>query len=425
MNVKQIIISQKEERDILLTRDYIPRESLTSARNSLKNDLIKVIVGPRRAGKSVFALQMLKDFNFAYLNFDDERLLAIRDYDEILKALKEVYGEAPYLLLDEIQNLEAWELWVSRLQRRGFKVVITGSNSRLLSRELATHLTGRYQSFSLYPFSFREFLTARNFNFDLSMHSRETLGTLLNYLHNYLEIGGYPEVVLGKVDPRGYLRTLVDSVLFKDIVRRYNLRFAKKLSDLALYLLSNASGRFSYTKLKNILSFRSVHTVENYVKYLEEAFVIFVVERFSPKLKERFKSPRKVYAYDTGVVATFKSRLAADYRILMENLVAIELLRRGKEFFYFQAKDGREVDFVMKEGLDSYQLIQVSYDLSDEITRKREFSALIKASRELGVKDLWILSWEDEGKTTYKGLQILVYPLWKWLLQGPISELMP
>ena len=224
-------------------------------------------------------------------------------------------------------------------------------------------------------------------------------------------------MVQGKVDLRSYLRTLIESVLFKDIVRRYNLRFARKLSDLALYLLSNASGRFSFTKLKNVLSFRSVHTVENYVKYLEEAFVVFAVERFSPKLKERLKSPRKAYAYDTGVVTTFKSRLAADYGVLMENLVALELLRQGKEFFYFQAKDGREVDFVVRDGLDFYRLIQVCYNLSDENTRKREFSALVKASRELGVKDLLVFSWDEERETTYKGLQILVYPLWKWLFE--------
>ncbi|NPA48436.1 MAG: ATP-binding protein [Thermodesulfobacteria bacterium] len=417
MNLKQIIISQKEERDFLLTRPYIPRENLSSARSSLQNDLIKVIIGPRRAGKSVFALLMLKGYDFAYLNFDDERLLAVNDYDEIFKVLREVYGKTPYLLLDEIQNLDKWELWVNRLQRRGLKIVITGSNSRLLGRELATHLTGRYQCFPIYPFSFREFIKAQDFAFDPSGYSQESLGTLLYHLRNYLEIGGYPEVVLGKVDPKGYLRTLVESVLFKDIVKRYNLRFARKLSDLLLYLLNNVSSRFSFTKLKNILTFRSVHTVENYVKYLEEAFLIFVVERFSPKLKERLKSPRKVYAYDTGVVTAFKTRFGADHGVLMENLVALELLRQNKEFFYFQTKNGQEVDFIVKENFNLYQLIQVCYDLSDEATRKREFSALAKASKELDIKETMVISWDEEGEQTYKGLQISIRPLWKWLFE--------
>lgn len=417
MNLKEIIISQKEERDYLLAQNYVPREGLSLAKESLKNDLIKVIIGPRRAGKSVFALQMLKDINFAYLNFDDERLLAVRNYDEILKALREIYGETPYFLFDEIQNLDAWELWVNRLQRRGLRIVITGSNSRLLSRELATHLTGRYQAFHILPFSFREFLKASDFEFDPSRHSSETLGVLLNHLHRYLQIGGYPEVVLGKVPPMAYLRTLIENVLFKDILRRYNLRFARKLSDLALYLLGQSGGRFTFTKLKNVLSFRSVHTVENYVKYLEEGFVILCVERLMSKLKERLKSPRKVYAYDTGVATAFKTRPTPDYGLLMENLVALELLRQGKEFYYFQSKDGREVDFVVKEGLE-YQPIQICYDLSDETTRKREFKALIKASREFHAQTPLILSWDEEKEITYKGQHITIYPLWKWLLVG-------
>ncbi len=415
MNLKEIILSQKEERDYLLAQKYVPREGLPLAKESLKNDLIKVIIGPRRAGKSVFALQMLKDTNFAYLNFDDERLLTVKDYDEILKALREIYGETPYFLFDEIQNLDAWELWVNRLQRRGLRIVITGSNSRLLSRELATHLTGRYQAFHILPFSFREFLKALDFEFDPEQHSSETRGLLLNHLYHYLQIGGYPEVVLGKVPPMTYLRTLIENVLFKDILRRYNLRFARKLSDLALYLLSQPGGRFTFTKLKNVLSFRSVHTVENYVKYLEEGFVILCVERLMIKLKERLKSPRKIYAYDTGVATVFKTRPTPDYGLLMENLVALELLRRGKEFYYFQSKDGREVDFVVKEGLE-YQPIQVCYDLSDEATRKREFKALSKASRELPVRTPLLLSWEEEKEVIYRGQRLTVYPLWKWLL---------
>ncbi len=208
---------------------------------------------------------------------------------------------------------------------------------------------------------------------------------------------------------------MIDSVLFKDIVRRYNLRFARKLSDLSLYLLSNASGRFSFTKLKNVLSFRSVHTVENYVKYLEEGLVIFCLKRFAPKLKESLKSPQKVYAYDTGVITTFKSRLEPDYGILMENLVATELLRRRKEFFYFQSKDGKEVDFLVKEDLVALQAIQVCHNLSDQATRKRELSALWKAHKEFGVSDLLFLSWDEEKETRYKDVNILIYPLWKWL----------
>lgn len=420
---KQIVLSQKEERDFLLSRDYIPREGLTWGQKSLENDLIKVITGPRRAGKSVFALLMLKGKNFAYLNFDDERLLSLRDLDEIFMTLGEVYGPFSYLLLDEIQNVENWELWVNRLQRRGLKIVITGSNSKLLSRELASHLTGRYESYCLLPFSFREFIRARNFDFDPFMYSRESLGLLLNHLTQYLTIGGYPEVVLGRVDHKSYLRTLIESVLFKDVLKRYNLRFPKKLSDLAQYLISNASNPFSFTKLKNILSFRSVHTVENYVKYLEEAFVIFSVERYSSKLKERLKSPHKAYAYDTGVINALGFSPFPNYGLLLKNAVALELVRQRKEFFYYQTKTGQEVDFVVKTGPFSFKLIQVCYDLSEERTRKRELSALTKASQELGIKDLLVLSWNEEGEARHRNFTIPIHPFWKWLLteESPLA----
>ncbi len=343
--------------------------------------------------------------------------LRLKTTDEILKILREIYGETPFCLFDEIQNLDTWELWVNRLQRRGLRIVITGSNSRPLNRELATHLTGCYQAFHILPFSFREFLRTFDFEFDPHQHSSEKLGMLLNHLYRYLQIGGYPEVVLGKVPPTAYLRTLIENVLFKDILRHYNLRYVRKLSDLALYLLGQPGGRFTFTKLKNVLPFRSVHTVENYVKYLEEGFVILCVERLMTKLKERLKSPKKVYAYDTGVAIAFKTRPFPDYGLLMENVVALELLRQGKEFYYFQSREKSEVDFVVKEGLE-YQPIQVCYDLSDEVTMKRELRSLIRASRELHTHNPLILSWDEEKEVTYKGQRITVYPLWKWLLVG-------
>ena len=193
--------------------------------------------------------------------------------------------------------------------------------------------------------------------------------------------------------------------------------YVRKLSDLALYLLGQIGGRFTFTKLKNVLSFRSVYTVENYVKYLEEGFVILCVERLMLKLKERLKSPKKVYAYDTGMAATFKARPFPDYGLFMENLVALELLRKGREFYYFQTKDRSEVDFVVKDGLE-YQPIQVCYDLSDETTARRELRAIIKVSRELNICGPLIISWDEEKEISYKGQKITVYPLWKWLLVG-------
>lgn len=414
--MKDIVLGHKVERDELLKAKYVRREGLQEARQSMKNDLIKVIVGPRRAGKSVFAIQMLEGQDFAYLNFDDERLLGISDYDDILKAIRQVYGETKTILFDEIQNLNNWELFLSRLHRKGFNLVITGSNSKLLSRELATHLTGRYLQFQLLPFSFLEFLRVRNFVIDETLATKERQGMVLNLLNEYIDKGGYPEVLIKNVDPKSYITTLFESILFKDIVKRYNVRYSKKLYDLGIYLITNHSSEFSYTRLKNTLEFKSVHTVENYTDYLNEAFLIFNTERFSRKVKEQMRSPKKVYAYDTGMINAIKFKTAPDIGRLIENLTAIELLRRGKEFYCYKTKDGKEVDFAVKEGLKISQLIQICYDIGQYMTKKRESNSLLKAAHEVKCKNLIVLTWDYEAKEKSDDKQINYLPLWKWLV---------
>lgn len=414
--MKDIVLGHKAERDELFKAQYVQREGIQAARKNMKNNLIKVIIGPRRAGKSVFAMQMLEGQDFAYLNFDDERLLGISDYDDILKAVRQVYGDTKTILFDEIQNLDKWEIFLNRLHRKGFNLVITGSNSRLLSRELATHLTGRYLQFQLLPFSFSEFLKARNFVVDETVAMKERQGMILNLLGEYLEKGGYPEVLLKNVDPKSYITILFESILFKDIVKRYNVRYSKKLYDLGIYLITNHSSEFSYTRLKNTLEFKSVHTVENYTAYLNEAFLIFNIERFSHKVKEQVRSPRKVYAYDTGIINAVKFKTAPDAGRLIENLAAIELLRRGKEFYCYKTKDGKEVDFAVKEGLKIGQLIQICYDIVQYTTKKREINAIVKAAHETKCESLLVLTWDYEAKEKSDDKQIDYLPLWKWLI---------
>lgn len=414
--MKEIVLSQKIERDELLGGRYVPREGLKNARKSLQSNLIKVIIGPRRAGKSVFSIQMLEGVNFAYLNFDDERLASASDYDEILKAIRQVYGESKVILFDEIQNLPNWELFVNRLHRRGFNIIITGSNAYLLSRELSTHLTGRYVQFRIFPFSFLEFLRAKEFAIDEALELKERQGLLLGHLDDYLDKGGYPEIVVKGLDAKNYLATLFESILFKDIVKRYSLRYTKLLSDLAHYLITNHSNEFSYTKLKNILEFKSVHTVENYTKYLTEAFLTFSVDRFSFKLKEQMRSPKKAYGYDTGMIHAIKFKTGRDIGRLMENLVAVELMRRGSEFYYYRSVNGKEVDFVIKRGSKVDKLIQVCYDINQHATRKRELAALAKAGKDFGCSQLTVLTWDDEAEEKYSGERVNLLPLWKWLI---------
>ncbi|NWF52740.1 MAG: ATP-binding protein [Nitrospirae bacterium] len=414
--MKEIVLSQKIERDELLRGRYVQREGLKRARESLQGNLIKVIIGPRRAGKSVFSIQMLEGLNFAYLNFDDERLMSTSDYDELLKAIRQVYGETKLILFDEIQNLPKWELFVNRLHRRGFNVILTGSNAHLLSRELSTHLTGRYTQFQIFPFSFLEFLRAEEFAMDEALELKERQGLLLGRLDSYLERGGYPEIVVKDLDVKNYLTTLFESVLFKDIVKRYGVRYTKMLSDLARYLITNHSNEFSYTKLKNILEFRSVHTVENYTKYLAEAFLMFSVDRFSFKLKEQMRSPKKGYAYDTGIIHAIKLKTGNDIGRLMENLVAIELMRRELEFYYYRPVNGKEVDFLIKRGSKVDELIQVCYDINDYETKKRELASLAKAGKTIGCDRLTVLTWDYKAEEKYSGESIIFLPLWRWLI---------
>ena len=415
--MKEIVLAHRAERDELLMGKYIPREGLHTARQSIENNLIKVILGPRRAGKSVFSIQMLQGIDFAYLNFDDERLLRVTDYDEFIKTIRQVYGGTHYLLFDEIQNLKDWELFINRLQRQGFHVVITGSNAHLLSRELSTHLTGRFIQFQILPFSFREFLQAKNFPIDDTLELKERQGLLLGYLDEYIGKGGFPEVVAKHVEPKSYLTTLFESILFKDIAKRYNVRYSKKLYDLGHYLVTNHSSEFTHTRLKKILDFRSVHTVENYVKYLSEAFLIFVMDRFSFKLKEQLRSPKKVYSYDTGMAKSVKFAVTHDAGKFMENIVAIELLRKGIEPYYYKTNTGKEIDFIVRQGTTVSELIQVCYDIQNYQTRKREVDALLKSRKELDCNILTVLTWDYESKEDHSGVEIAFVPLWKWLLK--------
>jgi len=414
--MREIALAHKAERDKLSNGVYVPREGLSSARQNMENDLIKVIIGPRRAGKSVFAMQLLKGIDFAYLNFDDERLLDVTDYDDFIKAIRQVYGETNYLLFDEIQNLKDWELFLNRLQRNGFRIVITGSNAHLLSRELSTHLTGRFLQFQILPFSFKEFLHAKSFQIDDTLELKERQGSLLGYLDKYINIGGFPEVVTKHVEPRSYLPTLFESILFKDIAKRYNVRYSKKLYDLGYYLITNHSCEFTYTRLKKILDFRSVHTVENYVKYISEAFIVFVVDRFSFKLAEQIKSPKKVYSYDTGMAKSVRFAVTPYTGKFIENIVAIELLRRDIEPYFYRTRNGKEIDFVIKKGSDINQLIQVSYDISEYATKKRELNALVKAGQELRCDNLTVITWDHCGEDLVDEQKVSFLPLWRWLL---------
>lgn len=420
--IKDIILQHRAEKDKFLSKEYISREKLNFARKFLASDLIKVIIGPRRAGKSVFSFLLLKDKEFAYLNFDDENLLKIKDYDEIIKAIFAVYPKQEYILFDEIQNLPQWELFVNKLQRRGYNLILTGSNARLLSQELGTALTGRYIPIQIFPFSFREFLAAKKFTLkEESLNIPEVKGRVLGLLDEYLKNGGFPEVVVKDLEAKTYLETLFDAILFKDVVKRYKVRFSQKISDLALYLASNFTSEFSFNKLKNVLDFRSIATLQNYLKYLEEAYLFFSLNRFSFKAKEQIKTQKKIYLVDNGFIAAKSFQFSPNLGKLMENLVFGEILRRGnepnKDVFFYKTKNNKEIDFVLVKGIKVVQLIQVCYQTDQSEIRQRETKALIEAGKELNCHEFLIITWDEEEEQEIQGERVGFLPLWKWLLE--------
>lgn len=409
-----VLLTQKRELEQRLSETYVERQVPAQVQDS---DLIKVVLGPRRAGKSFFAMHLLNSFGpFGYVNFDDERLVGLSDTDQLVTAIDSVYGSPRHLLLDEIQNLSRWELFVNRLQRQGYRLFITGSNAHLLSRELATHLTGRHIPILIFPFSFAEYVNAQN---------RELTQTeKAQALHDYLEAGGLPEPLLKGIDRGPYLATLWDSVLYKDIVRRYRIRSVQGMDDLALYFLSNIASEYSFRTLSSVTRCKSVHTVEKYVSHLEEAFLFFSLKRFSWKVREQSRSPKKVYCVDNGFVTSKGFQFSSNVGKLCENLVAIELKRRElqgrSEVFFWRNPQQEEVDFVVKKGRQIDQLIQVCWEMQSEKTRDREVRALLKASRDLSCHNLLVLTGttESEEEVEWFGIRERVrsLPLWKWLL---------
>jgi predicted AAA+ superfamily ATPase len=419
--IRNVILQQKEEKELLAGIPYQPRLFPRIPADFLTSGLIKLITGPRRSGKSVFALQFLKDQNYAYLNFDDDKLLKTFQEDEVTKVLQEVYPGYTHLFLDEIQNLSGWELWVNKLHRRGVNLIITGSNARLLSKEMATFLTGRYLLIEILPFSFAEFLNFYKMEIpDETSLTPLTAGQIIQFMNDYLLMGGFPETLQARSITKNYLSSLFDSILLKDVANRFQIRQPRKLYELSQYLLSNYCNLFTFTQLTQSLDFNSVTTLQKYTGFLSEPYLFFYLPRYMQKVKSQQKSAQKGYVVDTGFVYAKSFELSQNRGRLLENLVFIELIRRnfkpGLDLFYYRTNNDREVDFICRKGHQIVQLVQVCFDLSDPKTFKREMSALVEAAKELSCDDLLILTWDQEFSREENGYTASIRPVWKWLL---------
>jgi predicted AAA+ superfamily ATPase len=398
--MKTIILNQRKERDELLSRPYLNRRNIQKVDMLLDSHLIKLITGPRRVGKSTQALLLLRDKNFAYLNFDNQQLLDAWNPSLVMRMLDDVYPNYEYILLDEVQNLPAWDLWVSELFRFGKNMIITGSNAKMLSSEMATVLTGKYLQVEMLPFSLEEFFDWHKLDLHSLQEGQQTNASVLK--DDYLRNGGYPETVVSRALTRSYLDTLFDSIVWKDVAKRHNVRNISDLNDLALYLVSNFCNLVSANDLTDELGFSSVNTTKKYMDYLREPYLFYYLPRYDNKLKQMKKAPRKVYVVDNGFVTAKAFSLSDNLGRLLENQVFIELIRRGydtdKTMFYYRSRNDKEVDFVLRKGHRIERLVQVCYDLSNPKTEKREVDSLVECAGELKCDNLVIVT-EQEHRT--------------------------
>lgn len=413
-----IIQNQRKERDELLARPYLMRKSNTDIGVLLSNPMIKLITGPRRVGKSTYALLMLQGRNFAYLNFDDNLLLSAWDEELVMRTLDEVYAGYEYLLLDEVQNLKDWDVWVSKLYRRGKNLVITGSNAKMLSSEMATVLTGRYLQVEMLPFSLSETMEWKGVSTGGDENARQTEMTVI--ADDYLRNGGYPETIDMRNITRSYLSTLFDSIIWKDVAKRHNIRNITDLNNLALYLLSNFCNPLSANDIAREISMTSVTTTRKFMDYLHEPYLFYYLPRFNNKLKLMKKAASKVYVIDNGFVAAKAFNLSENLGRLLENEVFVELLRMGYKvettLFYYRSRNDREVDFVTRQGTRIERLIQVCYDMSSPKTEKREVDSLIECARELKCNNLMVITNNDEREILKDGYNIKVVPFVKFVM---------
>jgi predicted AAA+ superfamily ATPase len=416
--MKDLIINilqrQKADKIELLKASSIPREAASALVNSLKHKLIKAVIGPRRSGKSSLIHRVLTESkeSYAYLNFEDEQIPEGIEFSVIEEALLQVYPKASLYFFDEIQGYPRWEQLLNRLGRSGKRIVISGSNSKLLGSELASSLTGRHELFEVLPFSFGEFRSAHS-----EVHDTALL------LKKYLQTGGFPDVVMNRVNQLNYLRELWDSIILKDVVQRYKVRTVTELKALMSIFRDSFSAPLSNRSLERALQNRlSIATIGKFLGYGQGAYLTFMLQNFSFKSRQRVSADKKAYIVDNGFYSSMKAGAQDDFGRLLENVIFVHLLRQGLkpnlDFFYYKTKSGKEVDFLVLRNGAPKQLIQVSWNLGGQKTLDRELNSLVEAATELNVNDLAVISSQESATHTRANISIKVVPVAEYLDSG-------
>ncbi len=414
MNRSTIISVILDQRESLKKTKYISR----LAEYPIPNDNeIVVISGIRRCGKSVL-LQEIRTANEEkdyFLNFDDERLIQFKvdDFQLLIEIFIELFGTQSTFYFDEIQNILGWERFARRLYDQGNKIYITGSNASMLSKELGTHLTGRFYQIELYPFSFKEYLTFKKIDYKKTdFYTTRGKAELKTHFNKYFESGGFPAFLQNK--NRQYLKSLYESILYRDVMVRNNITKEREILELVYYLASNTSKLITYNSLKNIIYLQNATTVKKYLDYIQNTYLIFLTSKYDPSLKKQLQNPKKVYFIDNALSNELGFRTSDDRGRLLENLVFIELKRRGYDIFY--NKNKQECDFVIREKNHIAQVIQVSWSIYDKDTRNREINGLKEAMDLYNLDSGCILTENDEEIINIRNKNIFIKPVWKWLL---------
>lgn len=424
---KQSVFIDKRTLEVILTDQ---QEELEAKRNDwlchrseeslidLKSPQAQVVIGVRRSGKSTLCFQALENagVKYAYADFDDERLegMEAKQLNDVLEVLYKIYGDFDYLFLDEIQDVEGWHLFVNRMLRKKMHVIITGSNAKLLSGELATHLSGRAKEIHLYPFSFAEYCDMKDVDKGKKTTKAEAFRRAA--FDEYMKDGGFPELLVID-DKRTYITDLVDNILKRDIEQRYKISYKAAFEQLAHHLLNVSPTVVVNTDLAEVFHIRSEHTVKNYVAYLRQAFMLIGIKKYAPKSKVRV-TQEKVYAVDVAMMNQRENAFAGEnlgWRL--ETVVLIQLLRKckqnGWDLYYLNERSG-ECDFIVCDGNNVLQAVQVSYDVSSDKALKRELNGLLLANRQTKCENLLLLTDHESADIEKDGHHITVRPVYEW-----------
>lgn len=403
---------------------------------SMEKNFINDIVGPRRAGKTYLMFLTIKNLieriekeATIYINFENRKLLPLKEnyFNDMIEF---IYAEnlfekhkTIYLFLDEVQRIKGWERYIRSIYdefKESIKIFVSGSSANLLSKDYSKLLTGRHITTLVTPLSFKEFLLFKGIEIKEKIQTEKEEAHVKKYFKEYLQTGGFPDVVLGK-EKETILSQLFTDITSRDVLSRIEIRKGDVVEEFSYYLASNVANLLSFNKMKKYFQNRgikiSVPTLTNYFWHLKNAFLFFDSLIFSYKVKDQMQYPRKIYCIDNGIANIVGFKMSENLGQIYENTVAIELLRKGHRLYYWKDRQNEEVDFVIKEGTTIRQLIQVCRDVEAIETTQREVKALVKAMGEFKLKEGLLLTSDVEGREVVDGKTIVYLPLWKWLLR--------